>query len=157
MTFRDDSPIGEEPELRRKTAADLARPVAKSRNSRFEIAKAIIEARLERRWTQSDLAREAGTKQSRISELESARGNPTIETVERVAAVLGLELQLRPQSPIAVHSYQRQKQTLAPILIYCSAGFGTQQFVHTEKFTISGLPATIEKRIGRASAQVKIA
>jgi predicted transcriptional regulator len=54
---------------------------------------------VKKEWTQKELARRADTTQARISELESLRGDPQMWTVEQVARVLGLELQLVPVDP----------------------------------------------------------
>jgi ribosome-binding protein aMBF1 (putative translation factor) len=61
---------------------------------RVNLALAITEARLAKGLTQAELAKLADTRQNRISELESLRGNPRISTVQKVAEVLGLDLRL---------------------------------------------------------------
>lgn len=58
----------------------------------FKIAQAVIEKRLERGMTQSDLARKIGTKQSAISRLESGNYNPSLSFLEKVADALNLRL-----------------------------------------------------------------
>lgn len=58
----------------------------------FQIAEAIIQKRLEQGLTQSQLAKEVGTKQSAISRLESGAYNPSVAFLEKVAKALNLNL-----------------------------------------------------------------
>ncbi len=58
----------------------------------FAIAQAVIEKRLEKGLTQSELAQKVGTKQSAISRLESGSYNPSITFLEKVAKALNLNL-----------------------------------------------------------------
>jgi len=61
----------------------------------FQIAKAIIDARVRRKVTQQKLAELANTGQAVISRLENMTGKPSISLVQRVAEALGLRLQVR--------------------------------------------------------------
>ena len=61
----------------------------------YQIARAIITARLEAGLTQAELAQKAALPQSNISRLESGTINPTVQTLEKVAAGLGKKLELR--------------------------------------------------------------
>jgi ribosome-binding protein aMBF1 (putative translation factor) len=63
---------------------------------RLSIAREIARARVQKNMTQEQLAELAGTRQSRISELENLQGDPQIGTVQQVAHALGLELRLIP-------------------------------------------------------------
>jgi transcriptional regulator with XRE-family HTH domain len=60
------------------------------------VADAIVEARIRAGLSQGDLAQRAGTTQARISELERGIGNPTLDTVARVMAALGIAAALAP-------------------------------------------------------------
>lgn len=91
-----------EPELTRGPSTLRGKEASERLRSRVAIATAIIEARLRKNWTQRQLAEAAGTKQSRISELEGIQGNPTLETIDRVASALELELTLT--HPVAVET-----------------------------------------------------
>lgn len=92
MTWK--SAKGSEPELSAREHRPWSELSAdeKALRSRASIARAVLGARLARTWTQADLARAAGTKQSRISEIEGLRGNPRFDTLQRVLAALDLEL-----------------------------------------------------------------
>ena len=61
----------------------------------FEIARAIIDARIKRQITQEEIARRVGTGQAVISRLEGASGKPSLSLVQRVADALGLRVELR--------------------------------------------------------------
>jgi len=61
----------------------------------FQIAKALIEARLKRKVTQAELAERARTGQAVISRLENMNGKPSFSLVQRIAEALGLRLQIR--------------------------------------------------------------
>jgi len=61
----------------------------------FQIAKAIIDARVKRKVTQQRLAELADTGQAVISRLENMTGKPSISLVQKVAEALGLRLQIR--------------------------------------------------------------
>jgi DNA-binding XRE family transcriptional regulator/predicted RNase H-like HicB family nuclease len=51
-------------------------------------------ARQDAGLTQAQLAKRAGVSQQQIAKLESPEGNPTLETLDRVAAALGRHLEI---------------------------------------------------------------
>lgn len=61
----------------------------------FEIAKAVIRARIERGLTQKQLADRLHTRQSVISRLESANTSPSISFLKRLASALNTTLQVQ--------------------------------------------------------------
>jgi HTH-type transcriptional regulator/antitoxin HipB len=70
----------------------------------FDLADDILRLRLERGWSQSELARRAGTKQANISRLEAGLGNPTVRFIQRVARALDVELAvLLRRKPSVMH------------------------------------------------------
>jgi transcriptional regulator with XRE-family HTH domain len=71
--------------------------------SRMNVGRLIARWRMRRRLTQDQLARLAGTKQSRISELESLNGNVRFDTLDRISRALGLEVTLQER---ATHNAQ---------------------------------------------------
>lgn len=60
----------------------------------YRIAKALIEARLEKNLTQDELAKKAGVTRNTITQLESGTTNPTIRTISHIAAAMDKELKL---------------------------------------------------------------
>lgn len=50
--------------------------------------------------TQSHLAEIAGVGFRTLKEIESGKGNPRIETLIKLAQVLGMELELRVKNPL---------------------------------------------------------
>lgn len=60
----------------------------------FQIAKALIEARLKKGLTQEQLAIKLETKQSVISRVERARTSPSLSFLKRLAKVLGGKLSI---------------------------------------------------------------
>jgi len=65
----------------------------------FELAAAIIAARMQAGLTQAELADRMGTKQPYIARLEAGATNPSHKTLERIAAATGsrLRIQFEPQ------------------------------------------------------------
>ncbi len=61
----------------------------------FEIAHALIKARLEKGLTQAQIAKRMKTKQSVISRVENARTIPSLSFLKRLAKVLGASLQVQ--------------------------------------------------------------
>ncbi|KKR91232.1 hypothetical protein A2409_03765 [Candidatus Curtissbacteria bacterium RIFOXYC1_FULL_41_36] len=61
----------------------------------FEIAKAIIRARIKNKITQKELARKMNTTQSVISRVEQGRTSPSIALLKRLAAALNTTLQVQ--------------------------------------------------------------
>ena len=60
----------------------------------YQIARAIIEARVNKGLTQSDLAERLDTKQSVISRVENAKTTPSLSFLKRLASVLETTLQV---------------------------------------------------------------
>lgn len=60
----------------------------------YELAKALIEARLAKKITQEELAQKSGVKQAYIARLESGHANPTIESINKVAGALDKRIKL---------------------------------------------------------------
>lgn len=65
--------------------------VEKDLGSRLVVARNVMRLRMQRGLTQQQLARELGVKQPRIAQIESAAANLQIDTLDRLAAVFGVE------------------------------------------------------------------
>ncbi len=60
----------------------------------YEIARALIKARIEKGLTQADIAKKMNTKQSVISRVENAKTVPSLSFLKRLATVLNASLQV---------------------------------------------------------------
>lgn len=63
----------------------------KALGSRLVVARNVMRMRIQRGYTQQRLAQELGVKQPRIAQIESASANLQIDTLDRLAAVFGIE------------------------------------------------------------------
>lgn len=63
----------------------------KALGSRLVVARNVMRLRMQRGYTQQRLADELGVKQPRIAQIESASANVQIDTLDRLAAVFGVE------------------------------------------------------------------
>lgn len=60
----------------------------------FKIIRLFIRRRLEKNFTQKDLARRVGTKQSAVSRFESGEYNPTLNFLRKMAKGLDAEIKI---------------------------------------------------------------
>ena len=60
----------------------------------FAIVQAIIDARKASGLTQKELAERTGIAQSDISKLEGGNANPSIKTLQRLAAGMGMTMKI---------------------------------------------------------------
>ena len=60
----------------------------------YRLASSLIQARLDKKLTQAEVAKKAGVSRVVVARLESVTTNPTLATVNRVASILGKELRL---------------------------------------------------------------
>lgn len=58
----------------------------------YELRRQLIQARLEKKMTQKQLAEKVGTKQSNIARLESGNYNPSIQFLQKVADALNKKI-----------------------------------------------------------------
>jgi transcriptional regulator with XRE-family HTH domain len=65
----------------------------------LDLADDVIALRVEAGFSQAELAEIVGTDQANISRLESARANPTLKFLKRVARALGAEVDVRLRRP----------------------------------------------------------
>ncbi len=66
----------------------------KNLNSEFYLIELIIKKRIEKGFTQKDLAQKIGTKQSAVSRLESGDYNPSVSFLQKIAQALDSELKI---------------------------------------------------------------
>lgn len=60
----------------------------------YQIARALIRARIKKNLTQKQLAVKLGTKQSVLSRVENAKTTPTVTFLKRLAEVLNMNLKI---------------------------------------------------------------
>ncbi|QQR64841.1 helix-turn-helix transcriptional regulator [Candidatus Kaiserbacteria bacterium] len=60
----------------------------------YEIVRTIIRERIRRGWSQTQLADAIGSRQPVISRLERGDGNPSLQTLGRIAKALNLSLKV---------------------------------------------------------------
>ena len=60
----------------------------------FAIIQAMIDARKLKGITQKELSERTGIAQGDISKLENGNGNPSIKTLQRLAAAMGMSLKI---------------------------------------------------------------
>jgi transcriptional regulator with XRE-family HTH domain len=56
------------------------------------VARNLRRLRHEKSWSQHDLADEANVRQALVSALEVAKANPTLESLDRIAAALDVDV-----------------------------------------------------------------
>ena len=61
----------------------------------YQISRALIAARLNKKISQRELAKRANTTQAVISRLESMSANPSIGLIQKVASALNLKLKIQ--------------------------------------------------------------
>lgn len=70
------------------------RKALKKTRLEYEIARAIILARIKKKMTQKELARKLKTKQSVISRVENAQTTPSLSFLKRLASVFKADLKI---------------------------------------------------------------
>ena len=66
-----------------------------------EVGKVLQKRRRELKITQPDLANLAGISVNTLYKLERGKANPTLEILEKLLEVLGLELKITPKMPLS--------------------------------------------------------
>ncbi len=80
--------------LKRKLQNPEFRAAYDAEDKRIELVLQIISLRQRRGMTQADLAKAIGTRQANVSRLERFDTNLTLDTLEKVAQALGVNLQI---------------------------------------------------------------
>ncbi len=89
--------------IREREASDEAFREARARHrERYEYTRKLIQARLESKLTQEDLAKALGTTQSAVARMESGKFLPRADTLQRLADVLGVEIRIGPGGRIDI-------------------------------------------------------
>ena len=96
----------------RETRGPELRTVGDGLRRRGAFRRALIAARRAAGLTQAELAAKVGTTQSAIARLEGGAITPTVETLCRLADVLGLRFEIAPRGGLAAHPVERRGLTL---------------------------------------------
>lgn len=73
------------------------RKALKESELEYQVARALIKARIDKKLTQAQLARKLKTRQSVVSRVENAKTVPTLSFLKRLAKVLNLSLSVKFQ------------------------------------------------------------
>lgn len=60
----------------------------------YELIRAVLDKRIQKKMSQAQLAQKIGTRQSAISRLESGESNPSFKFLQKVALALGSRLSI---------------------------------------------------------------
>ena len=86
-TFRQD--------LKNRLKDPAFRKAWQESEAEYQISRALISARLERKISQRELAMKANTTQAVISRLESMSANPSVGLIQKIASALDLKLKIQ--------------------------------------------------------------
>ena len=89
-----------------------SRAAGDDRRPRAAFHQELVEARLAAGLTQAELAAKVTTTQSAIARLEGGTITPTVETLSRLADVLGLRFEIAPRLGLEAHPAERRGLTL---------------------------------------------
>lgn len=84
---------------------DNFRAAREELRGQYEFRRALIGARIAAGLTQKQLADKLGTTQSAVARLESGTQMPTLDTLYRLAVVLGVDFSITAQEPLSAHPY----------------------------------------------------
>jgi predicted nucleotidyltransferase/DNA-binding XRE family transcriptional regulator len=96
----------------RKTPDAKSRTAASSTRQRDALQHQLVAARLAAGLTQSELATRIGTTQSAIARLEGGTITPRVETLSRLADVIGLRFEIAPHSGLTAHDVKERTPSL---------------------------------------------
>jgi transcriptional regulator with XRE-family HTH domain len=98
--------------------------------SRLNVARALLAARIAHGLSQEGLGKAAGTKQSRVSEIEAMKGNPRFDTLDRVSRAAGLMIALVPRAPLSIGLVMpagyRQSPAVASVVVRATSSHGAK-------------------------------
>jgi len=60
----------------------------------FDLADAVLKARINKGWSQKQLAEAIGTKQANISRIEAGLANPTLNVIKKLTNVLEINVEI---------------------------------------------------------------
>jgi ribosome-binding protein aMBF1 (putative translation factor) len=60
----------------------------------FDLADVVLKARINKGWSQEQLAEAIGTKQANISRIEAGLANPTLNVIKKLTNVLEIDIEI---------------------------------------------------------------
>ena len=78
----------------RRKKKELKRPEPDFHNPRCMIGRMVMDARLLQNMTQEELAMQTGVPLSNIKVIETGKGNPNLDMLEKLAKGLGMQLKV---------------------------------------------------------------
>ena len=78
----------------RRKKKELKRPEPDFHNPRCTIGRMVMDARMLQNMTQEELAMQTGVPLSNIKVIETGKGNPNLDMLEKLAKGLGMQLKV---------------------------------------------------------------
>lgn len=79
------------------TVKQISRPSLRLGRLPESLRRDLLQARTRRGWSQAELARRASLRQAQVSDIESGKIAPRLDTLSDIARTLGYELVLVPR------------------------------------------------------------
>ena len=86
-TFQDD--------LKKRLKDPEFKKAWKESEAEYQVSRALIAARIERKISQKELAERANTTQAVISRLEGMNANPSVGFLQKIAQALNLKIKIQ--------------------------------------------------------------
>ncbi|RJP52024.1 MAG: XRE family transcriptional regulator [Anaerolineaceae bacterium] len=101
----------------------------------FDIADDVLRLRLEKGWSQTELAEHAETKQANISRLESGLSNPSVKFLQKVAKALDTSINIRfERIDVSAFDFSNQAVSQSQNAIPLPANWPRQNSVYTSYY-----------------------
>lgn len=71
----------------------------------FDLANAVLRARINKGLSQEQLAEKIGTKQANISKIEAGLANPTLNVIQKLSRVLDINLSFTCEEVLEIECY----------------------------------------------------
>lgn len=82
-------------DLKKRLKNPAFRKAWEESEAEYQVSRSLIAARIKRKISQQQLAREANTTQAVISRLENMTANPSIGLLQKIAQALNLKVKIR--------------------------------------------------------------
>jgi ribosome-binding protein aMBF1 (putative translation factor) len=82
-------------DLRERLKDPVFRKAWEESEAEYQISRVLIAARIKRKISQQELAKEANTTQAVISRLENMTANPSVGLLQKIAQALNLKVKIQ--------------------------------------------------------------